>query len=363
MEEYGYGLFHAPRGEVISGRYHGLLEAIEISQKANNIPLLIAHFTPAYKIPQPHPESLQKAVAEATLSEIVDKALGEGIKVHYNVIACQYSIGSQEPMISSFFSRRLVRPDWLKELSKEEFVQNLRDGEFRKRVKDFMYSGRFKVGMLHPLSDPYWMDCYKIVTCKNKDYEGRVFGEICRERSPNSIINAVYHESVETLFDILVEDPDTTWALVLDKREYPGAIPVFLKHPSGMPCIDSGVVPAKIKGDFKPAPIYYGLFPLYIDTYVKQKGTLTLEEAIKKATFVPAQEVLGLRDRGIIQEGAYADIVVFDLETIKMTGDYVNPSSPPDGIEYVLVNGKIVYQDKKHTGERSGKVLRHTPSI
>jgi N-acyl-D-amino-acid deacylase len=266
-------------------------------------------------------------------------------------------------MIASFFSRRLVRPEWLEKMNKEEFVQNLKDEGFREKVKEFMYSGRFKVGMLHPLSDPYWIDCYKILTCKNEAFEGKVFGDICRERAPNDIINAVYHESIDTLFDILLEDPDTTWALILDKREYPGAIPVFLKHPSGMPCIDSGVVPAKIKGDYKPAPIYYGLFPLYIDTYVKQKGTLTLEEAVKKATYVPAQEVLGLKDRGIIQEGAYADIVIFDLESIGMTGDYENPSSPPDGIEYVLVNGKIAYKDKTHTGARSGKVLRHTPLI
>jgi len=92
---------------------------------------------------------------------------------------------------------------------------------------------------------------------------------------------------------------------------------------------------------------------------VKQKGTLSLEEAIKKATYTPAQEVLGLKNRGIISTGAYADIVLFDFAKIKMAGDYVNPNVPPDRIEFVLVNGKVVYKNKVYTGEKSGKVLRH----
>ena len=363
-EEYGYGILHTPPGEVIAGRYHGLLQAVEISKKANNIPLLIAHFTPAFKIPQPHPEWLQEAVAKATLEEIVDKARQRGQKVYFNAIACSYSVGNQQPVISLFLGQtgrtsRLAIPDWIKNIKKKEFVEKLKIKEFREKVKKVFYSGRFKVEMVHPLTDPYWIDCYRILTCKNKEYEGKTLGEIARKRSPDDIINAVYHESLEALFDILVEDPDTTWALILDKREYPGALREFFKHPAGMPCIDCGCMPAKLEGERKPGPSAYGMFPLYIDTFVKQNPTLTLEEAINHATYIPAQEVLGLKDRGIIASEAYADIVVFSLEEIKMAGDYINPNTPPDGIEYVLVNGKIVYKDKTHTGEKPGKILRH----
>ena len=70
----GYGLYHGPRGEIITGRYHGLLEAVEIALKAGCPDLHIAHLTPLYVMPQPHPAYLDEAMARATLEEIVDGA-------------------------------------------------------------------------------------------------------------------------------------------------------------------------------------------------------------------------------------------------------------------------------------------------
>jgi N-acyl-D-amino-acid deacylase len=90
---------------------------------------------------------------------------------------------------------------------------------------------------------------------------------------------------------------------------------------------------------------------------VRETKVLSLEEAVRKATSLPSQ-VIGLKDRGILKTGAFADIVVFDLDTIRMKGDNSNPAQPPEGIEYVLVNGKVVYKDMNHTGEKPGKVLR-----
>ena len=362
--EFGYGLFHAPIGDIIAGRYHGLLEAIEISRKANGIRLHIAHLTPAYIIPQPHPDFLDEAVAKATLEEIIDKPRQEGLDVTYNVIAWSQSIGRQVPMLESFFSSQLLLPEWLKALSEQEFIARLKTQTFRDRVKGVVFSGKFKFGMVHPLTDPYWMDCYEVLRCKHKAYEGRTIGEIARERKPHNIIEAVYEASIEAVFDLLAEDPDTTWALTIDKREY-GALPVFLKHPSGMPCTDVAAFTARpspkqgMYGTGVP-PIAYGLYPHYIGTFVKEKGVLSLEEAIRKATFVPAQEVLGLEDRGVIMEGAYADILLFDFERIKEGGDFLEPSRPPEGIEHVLVNGTVVYEKMVHTGERPGRVLRHS---
>lgn len=365
-KEHGYGINHQPPGEVIAGRYHGLLEAIEVIRIAN-LPLLIAHFTPAYLTPQPTPEFLQEAIGKATIEETIDKARKEGLKVHYNAIAYSASIGYQGPMIESFFSQRLALPDWLKKMKEEEFIEQLKDKAFREKVKKFIYSGRFKFKMIHPLTDPYWTDCFKIIRCKNIEYVGKTIGEIARKRCPDHIIKAVYDESIETLFDILMEDPDTTWADILDKREYPGALRVFFKHPAGMPCTDCSALPAAPPTRFVrghtvyTAPITYGLYPHYIDKFVKEERVLSLEEAIYHATYLPAQEVLGLKDRGIITPGAYADIVLFDFQKIRMAGDFMNPNTPPEGIVNVLVNGKIVYDKMKHTGARPGKVIRHKP--
>ena len=370
LEEYGYGLYHGPKGEIIAGRYHGLLEAVEIAKIAS-IPLLIAHFTPAYIIPQPQPELLEEAAAKATLMEVIDKARGEGVEVHYNVIAWSQSMASQALITDSFFNPRLVLPAWLKEMGREEFVEKLKMRAFREKVKGVVYSDRLKFGMIHPITDPYWMDCFKILRCRNKEYEGKTIGELARKRSPDRIVDAVYNESLEALFDILTEDPHATWAMILEKRTYPGALPVFLKHPAGMPGTDTSALPGTLEALAKDrgtasadtcacgiAPTQYGLFPHYIRTFVKEKGALSLEEAIKKATYLPAQEVLGLKDRGIINVGAYADIVLFDFEKIREKGDFLEPAQPPVGIEYVLVNGTLVCEKKAHTGKRPGKVLR-----
>jgi len=372
--ENGYGIVHTPegyglipqypKGEVSAGRYHGLVEAIEIARKADNIPLLIAHFTPAYNIPQPHPEWLQEAVARATLTEIIDPAWKRGQKVYFNAIACPYSIGNQQPIISIFLGQtertsQLAVPAWFKNLSRNQLIEGLKSQEFRDKLKGIFFSGKFKVEMVHPLTDPYWMDCYKILTCKNDQYVGRTVGELARKRSPDSIIKAVYNDSVEVLFDILVEDPDATWALILDKREMPGALPVFFKHPAGVPCTDTGCLPVRFDENSKPGPTAYGIFPLYIDTYVKIRKSMSLEEAIKKAAYVPAQEILGLKDRGILIPGAFADVVIFDFDKISMAGDYLHPAVPPEGVEYVFVNGALTYNNKRHTGAKSGKVLRN----
>lgn len=68
--------------------------------------------------------------------------------------------------------------------------------------------------------------------------------------------------------------------------------------------------------------------------------------------------MLGLNNRGVLRAGAYKDVVVFDYARIRLTGDYLKPAQPPEGIEHVLVNGKVVYEGKEHTDDRPGKVLR-----
>jgi N-acyl-D-aspartate/D-glutamate deacylase len=360
--EYGYGLFHAPAGEIIAGRYHGLLEAVEISRKANNVKLHIAHFTPVYLIPQPHPDFLDKAVARASLEVIVDQARDEGLDVTFNALGWTQSIGSQVPVIDSFFAERLLLPDWLLQLGPSGFIDNLGSTAFRDRVKEMVYSGKFKFGMLHPLTDPYWMDCYQVLQCTNKACEGQTIGQIARERERGSIIKAVYDESLEVVFDLLLEDPGTTWALIIDKREY-GALATFFAHPVGVPCTDVQALPGKpiesttTYGRGIP-PIAYGMFPHYFREYVKDKSALRLEEAVRKVTSFAAQEVLGIKDRGVLREGAYADIVVLDFDRLSEGGDFAAPATPPGGIEHVLVNGTIVYEKAQHTGSRPGKVLR-----
>ena len=106
-----------------------------------------------------------------------------------------------------------------------------------------------------------------------------------------------------------------------------------------------------------PHPRSYGTFPRILARYVRETGTLSLEEAVRKMTSWPATR-MRLDRRGVIQEGAWADITIFDLERVQDRATYDEPVLFPEGIEYVLVNGVVVIEDGgTHTGARPGHVL------
>ena len=108
----------------------------------------------------------------------------------------------------------------------------------------------------------------------------------------------------------------------------------------------------------QPHPRSYGTFARIIGKYVREEKTLRLEEAIRKMTSLPAMR-LGLQDRGLIREGMWADLVLFNAEEVADEATYINPHRYARGILRVLVNGIDVVRDGKHTGSRPGHVLRH----
>jgi len=344
-EEYGYGIFHGPIEDVWVGRYRGYLEAIEISQKAG-IPLHIVHLATAFRFPQPHPGYLDGAAAQATL-EIIDDAGKQGIDVSFDVIPCSSSIAGKMPLIQSF-------AQWLGESGNEGLVKKLETDEFRKEFHRVYEMGRFKVGMVHTKADPYWMNRFKVLSCNNEKYEEMTIGEIAGAKKVHP---------VDALVELLVEDPETQWVQFEDDRDMPAAMPIFLTHPLAMPCTDAiyvlpvNTTDASEISIYGMSPIMFGLYPHYIGTFVRDERVLSLEEAIKKATSMPAKR-FGIQNRGMLEPGAYADIVVFDLESIRMKGDFMNPAKAPDGIKFTIINGKIVYDGKAHTGALPGRVIR-----
>jgi N-acyl-D-amino-acid deacylase len=105
-----------------------------------------------------------------------------------------------------------------------------------------------------------------------------------------------------------------------------------------------------------PHPRSYGTHPRVISRFVKELGALTLEDAIRRMTSWPATR-MRLADRGMIREGLWADVVVFDFEDIRDRATYEEPTLFPEGIEWVLVNGEVVIEEGRHTGARPGQVL------
>jgi N-acyl-D-amino-acid deacylase len=107
----------------------------------------------------------------------------------------------------------------------------------------------------------------------------------------------------------------------------------------------------------KPHPRLWGTFPRVLGRYARDLGILTVEEAVRRMTSLPC-ETFGLTDRGIVREGAFADLVLFDPATIADVGTYDDPARPPTGVAAVIVNGTVVARDGVHTGERPGRALR-----
>jgi N-acyl-D-amino-acid deacylase len=127
-------------------------------------------------------------------------------------------------------------------------------------------------------------------------------------------------------------------------------VKMILKHDFQMVCTD-GLLGGK------PHPRVYGSFPRILGKYVREEKVITLPQAIRKMTSMPAQR-LGLKDRGLIREGLKADVVVFDPETIIDTATFEAPRQYPVGIHNVIVNGSVVIDEGKHNGNMPGKVIR-----
>jgi N-acyl-D-amino-acid deacylase len=105
-------------------------------------------------------------------------------------------------------------------------------------------------------------------------------------------------------------------------------------------------------------PRGWGTYAKILGKYVRDEKLLTMEEAIRKMTSLPAR-FLGLQDRGIVKEGFRADLVVFDPKTVKNMATYGNPCQFPEGIPYVVVNGELAIDEGRHTGSLSGEVIRY----
>ena len=109
--------------------------------------------------------------------------------------------------------------------------------------------------------------------------------------------------------------------------------------------------------DEKPHPRLWGTFPRVLGHYSRNLGLLPLETAIHKMTGLPAK-AFGLAARGTLKEGNFADLTLFDPETIIDSASFDNPQQPADGIEMVFVNGECIYQFGESTGKRPGRTLR-----
>jgi N-acyl-D-aspartate/D-glutamate deacylase len=163
-------------------------------------------------------------------------------------------------------------------------------------------------------------------------------------------------DPMDTLFDLLIEDNAFTSVAVFGMSEPDVAL--ALEQPwVAINNDSSGTSPEGLLGQEHPHPRAYGTFPRILRKYVREEKKLTLEDAIRKFSALPAQR-MRLADRGVLKAGAWADVVIFDPATVRDLATFEHPNQLSQGMEYVLVNGVAVIDQGKMTGALPGKVLR-----
>lgn len=165
-----------------------------------------------------------------------------------------------------------------------------------------------------------------------------------------------HQDPIDAMMDILIEDKAYTSVAVFGMDEKDVAL--ALQQPwVSVDNDSSGTSPTGLLGSEHPHPRAYGTFPRILRKYVREEHRLTLQDAVRKFTSLAAQR-LGLSDRGVIKEGMWADIAVFDPDRIHDLATFEKPNQLSVGIQYLLVNGVPVISEGKATGALAGKVLR-----
>jgi N-acyl-D-amino-acid deacylase len=186
-----------------------------------------------------------------------------------------------------------------------------------------------------------------VKTNKNKKYEGKNINEVSKEMGCSPY---------DAVIKLLVEEKGSVKMIFFGMQEK--GLQTLMKHPHAIFCTDGrATAPYGELSRGKVHPRYYGSFPRILGRYVNQKKLLSLEEAVNKMTLRPAQKI-GLKQRGLLKTGYYADITIFDKTKIIDTATFDNPHSYPEGIMYVIVNGAIVVSKGEHTGRLPGKILK-----
>jgi N-acyl-D-amino-acid deacylase len=264
--------------------------------------------------------------------ELIDKARLDGL----NIMMDMY------PYTSGNTSLFMLLPDWAQVGNKAIILDRLADRSSREKMtQDMKNTGFFQI--------VEW-DQVMICTCpSHPEYEGRMIADLS---------SSVRESPYEWIFDALLETKLDIQMLVFISSEE--NLPPQLSHPAMMICTDGvALSPNGFRSQGLPHPRNFGAFPRVLGLFVREMGTLTLEEAIWKMSGLPAQ-MLRWEDRGLVKEGYFADLVVFDPATIRDQGTLDRPCQYPLGIDTVMVNGQIVVQNSKHTGARSGTVLKRS---
>lgn len=227
-------------------------------------------------------------------------------------------------------------------------VERLKDPAERDRIRKEVEnpSGGWE-SLFHNVGGPEGVLVVGVATPANKKYQGKRLSEIARMRGVDPF---------DAMFDLLVEEKGSVSCVYFAMSEED--VRVAMATPwVAFNCDASGVSPEGVLGLSSTHPRAYGTFPRVLGRYVREDKILGLEDAVRKMTSLPAQK-LGLRDRGLLRPGMYADVTVFDPEKVIDRATFDAPHQYSEGIVHVFVNGAPVVEQGKITDHRPGRILR-----
>jgi N-acyl-D-amino-acid deacylase len=238
-------------------------------------------------------------------------------------------------------------PPWAHDGGTTKLVERLKDPAMRARIRtDMQTRGTAWDNEWQEIPGPDAIMIGAVENPKLLPLQGKRLSEIAKLWNKDPI---------DALCDFLIEDPSTGVAVFGMSQP-----DVTLALQQAWVSIDNdseGTSREGILGQAHPHPRAYGTFPRILSKYVREEKALTLEDAIRKFSALPAQR-MRLTDRGVLKTGMWADVVVFDPATVRDRATFDNPNQFSEGMEYVLVNGVPVIDQGKMTGSLPGRVLR-----
>ncbi len=270
--------------------------------------------------------------------KFIDDARASGLDIE----ADTYAYTAWNNSLSAFI------PPWAHDGGDEKLIERLKDPASRARIrKEMMTPTKAWDNEWQEIPGPEAILVASVLNPDLRPLQGKRISEIAKSWNKDAI---------DTICDLLIQDHAATNVSVFGMQE--SDVELALKQPwVSIDNDSSGASPEGILGEEHPHPRAYGTFPRILSKFVRDGHLLTLPDAIRKMSALPAQRVR-LTDRGVLKQGMWADIVMFDPATIHDVATYENPNQLSVGMQYVLVNGVPVIADGKTTGALPGRVLR-----
>lgn len=325
--QYG-GIYATHQRSEANALDESLKEVFEIARRAR-IPTEIWHLKTAYKKNWGRmPEVLRRIAA----------ARRRGLQITADVY----------PYIAASTALTACLPPWALEGGTDKMLMRLRDTDVRQRLKrEIVTDSKDWENIFLGSGGASGVLIGSVVNKDLEDLQGKRLSEIAAAQNKDPL---------DALFDTILADHGQTGAIYFMMSE--DDVRAALRSPFVSICTDSGA--RATDGPLSRAkshPRGWGSYPRILSRYVRDEHLLTLEQAIHKMTGMPASRV-GLRDRGLLREGMFADVTIFDPQTVQDRATFETPNQYPVGINYVIVNGQIEVDNGKRTEALAGRPLR-----